>query len=61
MASRLDICALCEHRNENRCAICGCYLIDAPTGAGGKAEWADQSCPLGKWLPIEAESTERRA
>jgi hypothetical protein len=50
---RLDLCALCEHRSENRCSICGCYLIDAPTGQGGKAEWADQACPLGKWLPVE--------
>lgn len=50
---RLDICALCEHRAENRCSICGCYLIDAPTGQGGKAEWADQACPIGKWLPVQ--------
>lgn len=52
LEKRLDICALCEHRVENRCSICGCYLIDSPTGQGGKAEWADQSCPLGKWLSV---------
>jgi hypothetical protein len=51
---RLDICALCEHRRENRCSVCGCYLIDSPTGQGGKAEWAEQACPLGKWLPVPA-------
>lgn len=52
LEDRLNHCALCEHRNGNRCAICGCYLIDAPTGQGGKAEWADQACPIGKWLPV---------
>lgn len=57
LEERLDICALCEHRAENRCSICGCYLIDSPTGQGGKAEWADQSCPLGKWLPVPVEET----
>jgi len=57
---RLDICALCEHRAENRCSICGCYLIDAPTGQGGKAEWADQACPIGKWLPIQETPGQRK-
>lgn len=56
LEERLNICALCEHRAENRCSICGCYLLDAPTGQGGKAEWADQACPLGKWLPISGET-----
>ncbi|HOV61688.1 MAG TPA: glycosyltransferase [Candidatus Hydrogenedentes bacterium] len=54
LEKRLDICALCEHRSDNRCSICGCYLIGSPTGQGGKAEWAEQACPLGKWLPEES-------
>lgn len=46
---RLATCSLCEHRNGDRCSICGCYL----TASGrGKAEWAEQACPLGKWLPV---------
>jgi len=53
LAERLDLCALCEHRNENRCSICGCFIAEGPVG--GKAQWADQSCPIGKWLPIERE------
>ena len=55
LEERLQHCALCEHRVDNRCAICGCFLVDSPTGTGGKAEWASQSCPLGKWLALEPE------
>ncbi|GAB6165624.1 hypothetical protein JCM19992_16240 [Thermostilla marina] len=56
---RLDICALCELRSGNRCSVCGCYLIAAPTGKGGKAEWAEQECPLGKWPPVAAKKGEK--
>lgn len=50
---RLDVCLTCDQRNNNRCSVCGCYLDTGPDGKEGKALWADQSCPLGKWsLPV---------
>ena len=39
---RLEICTVCEHRNEDRCAVCGCFLAE-------KAAWRSSECPLGKW------------
>lgn len=47
---RLEICSLCEHRSENRCTVCGCYLLNGPGGLG-KASWKNESCPLGYWKP----------
>lgn len=23
---RLEICTVCDHRNEDRCSVCGCFL-----------------------------------
>ena len=39
---RLEICTVCEHRNDDRCAVCGCYLAE-------KVAWRTSECPLGKW------------
>lgn len=54
LEERLNICALCDRRTigddgRERCSVCGCYLTGGVAGAGGKAEWASQECPLGKW------------
>mgnify|MGYP001273104186 CR=1 FL=1 len=53
VAARLDACAVCPSRvvegDNQRCAVCGCYLAKGIMGLGGKAEWLDQDCPLGKW------------
>lgn len=55
LEERLSICALCDRRTvdqngQDRCSVCGCLLLGGVRGLGGKAEWADQECPLGKWL-----------
>lgn len=50
---RLDTCALCPLRTENRCSKCGCYLDSSPDGKDGKALWKDQECPLGHWRKAE--------
>jgi len=55
LEERLSICALCDRRTvdqngQDRCSVCGCLLLGGVGGLGGKAEWADQECPLGKWL-----------
>lgn len=47
--ARLDVCALCEQRVDNRCAVCGCYLDESPAGTSGKAIWLESECPLGRW------------
>lgn len=54
LEARLNTCALCDKRitdaeGRERCSVCGCYLVGGVAGAGGKAEWLDQDCPLGKW------------
>ncbi|MCA9028874.1 MAG: hypothetical protein KDA86_26965, partial [Planctomycetaceae bacterium] len=49
LEARLEVCTLCEHRNEDRCTVCGCYLAE-------KAAWRSSECPLGKWN--EARETE---
>lgn len=46
---RLDICNSCEHYKDNRCAQCGCFMSI-------KAEWAEQQCPLKKWLKYEKDN-----
>lgn len=46
-AERLAICNQCEHFKDGGCKLCGCSMDI-------KAEWADRSCPIGKWLPIKA-------
>ena len=47
---RLELCTLCEHRTDNRCSVCGCYLDRGPDGRHGKAELRTSECPLGIWL-----------
>ena len=42
LQQRLEICTLCDQRNDDRCSVCGCYLAE-------KASWRSSECPLGKW------------
>ncbi len=51
---RMNICKGCEkYNNSNKdnpmCDDCGCYLEI-------KTDWATESCPLKKWLPIATQS-----
>ena len=46
---RLDICSSCEYYKDNRCAQCGCFMSI-------KTEWAEQECPLKKWLKYEKDN-----
>ncbi len=52
---RLDTCALCPMRTEDRCSQCGCFLLEGPGGMPGKAFLKGQSCPLGYWSIAEIE------
>jgi hypothetical protein len=48
----LDEVGTCTHKS------CGCYLHSHPTANPSKLRWADQKCPLNKWLPVEAKPHE---
>jgi len=50
---RLLQCSVCEHRVDNRCSLCGCF-ITSNVLSKGKAFWKDQHCPIGKWQHAEA-------
>ena len=47
--ARLDVCALCKLRLEERCSKCGCPLIEGAAGMPGKALLATEDCPLAMW------------
>ncbi|SIO58435.1 hypothetical protein SAMN05444166_5678 [Singulisphaera sp. GP187] len=50
--ARLAVCAACPEYDEGRCRLCGCFLAT-------KAGWADQECPVGKWMAIVPMPAER--
>lgn len=39
---RLNTCALCPHRVDNRCSVCGCFVDE-------KAQMKTEDCPLALW------------
>lgn len=53
MNSRLSECEICEHRRDDRCSLCGCYLEIRPDGGAGKAAFAKETCPEGRWTNVE--------
>lgn len=55
---RIDLCLLCESRADNKCIECGCPLFRTVPNEGaeplpGKVYHASQTCPVGKWLPVD--------
>lgn len=50
---RLDTCAMCSLRTENRCSKCGCYLDVGIGNQPGKAMHKDAECPFGFWAASE--------
>lgn len=52
---RVKECLTCESNNDQRCAECGCPLIQVPddfpvrAGQPGKVFFGTEACPLGKW------------
>ena len=53
MMERLNICQRCPDgkymREQDRCAVCGCYLTKSIIGTPGKATLANEKCPKGHW------------
>ena len=54
---RLKICESCKWFRSNRCMKCGC-ACNKNKKYLNKLAWADQSCPVGKWGPIEENEEE---
>jgi ribosomal protein L37E len=50
---RIKICQNCPDekyiREQDRCAVCGCYLTKSILGAPGKTTLANEKCPKGHW------------
>jgi hypothetical protein len=53
VGARLDECAVCEHRNDDRCSLCGCFLDVRPDGGPGKSRIRSENCPEGRWADID--------
>lgn len=54
---RLKRCSICEHRVDNRCSVCGCFITsDVPSH--GKAYWKEQKCPLNYWAEYKKNDEE---
>lgn len=49
---RHDICLACEFYKNNSCSKCGCPVYRDKKFIS-KLAWADQSCPAGKWGPVD--------
>ncbi len=49
---RHDICMGCEFYKDSACTQCGCP-VRRDRQFISKLAWADQSCPVGKWGPVE--------
>lgn len=52
IAARHDICTGCEHYDGKACLKCGCPVIRKKQWIS-KLSWAGESCPVGKWGPVE--------
>jgi hypothetical protein len=50
---RMKICNDCPDnkyiREQDRCAVCGCFLLKSILGAPGKVTLAQEKCPRGHW------------
>lgn len=51
-AARLAICQTCPEYDGRKCKKCGCGIKTTKAWLD-KLGWADQSCPIGKWGPVE--------
>lgn len=54
--TRLHICKSCPFYQNNTCLQCGCSLSRDRVFMN-KLYWPDQSCPIGKWGPVEPDNT----
>lgn len=54
LRTRYNICIQCESfdQQHNQCLECGCNISDKSIFLN-KLAWADQQCPLNKWLKVD--------
>jgi len=52
VAARHAICAGCEYFDGKVCTKCGCP-VNRERAYVSKLSWAGESCPVGKWGPVE--------
>jgi hypothetical protein len=50
--ARFAICKTCEHFDGTACKKCGCP-IKREQAFVSKLAWANESCPVGKWGPVD--------
>lgn len=50
--ARYAICEACEFFSAGACSECGCPLVRQMKTVS-KLAWANESCPVGKWGPVE--------
>lgn len=60
----MQICRECPNYRTNQfkipyCGQCGCYLNASSGGTFSKARRATETCPLGKWEPIDNPQAEK--
>lgn len=56
IARRHAICVGCEFYDGKACTQCGCPVVREKRYLS-KLSWADQSCPVGKWGPVDTPAT----
>ena len=54
--ARFAICQGCEHFDGKACRLCGCPVVREKQFVS-KLSWAGESCPAGKWGPVDATAT----
>jgi len=47
---RFNICRTCEHKNHDRCGLCGCFIKT-------KTILLNSECPIKKWSTLLSESS----
>ena len=53
VARRFAVCQGCEHYDGRACTKCGCP-IKREAAYVSKLAWANESCPVGKWGPVNS-------
>lgn len=63
VAARFAICKTCEKYrpktgDAGECVACGCNVKAVGLSGLNKLRWADQACPIGKWLQASPPSAD---
>lgn len=53
LEARLDVCNMCEFRNDSQCSICGCFIEK-------KAAMKTEDCPMAFWPRLDAPDVKKK-